>query len=164
MIEQGTCIVALDEHNPERILGCVIAGVLVPSSLDSFAAQALAAKDNIWGKMVTLLMKASVEGNVYERYGVSKVLLSHMTTVDPSMRGKGLGTRLAAALMEVGRIKGYEVMIAFCSSFYSARQKRAMGMECIYSLAYADYKDESGEVIFKPPAPHTHLQFLAIRL
>ncbi|ALC39811.1 CG18607 [Drosophila busckii] len=113
-----------------------------PSIVDSFAAEAFKAKDNIWGKIVTVQIKALREGNVYERYGVSKVLLSNMTTVVPSMRGKGLGTRLAAALMEIGRNKGFEVMIAFCTSFYSARQKRAMGMECIYSLAYAEYKDE----------------------
>lgn len=66
--------------------------------------------------------------------------------------------------MEVGRAKGFPVMTANCTGFYSARQKEALGMKCIISQDYADYKDDQGQVIFNPPPPHKATRILAIKL
>ncbi|EDW57340.1 uncharacterized protein Dvir_GJ18418 [Drosophila virilis] len=164
MIEQGTCLLAVDENNGGRIVGLVLAGAQIPSDLEKHRKEAAAMEPNTWGRIAVFLSKIEIEINLFKRYGVSKILYSHITNVDASMRGKGLGSRLAAALMEVGRSKGFPLMIAYCSSYYSARQKEALGMECVYSIAYADYKDESGQVVFKPAAPHTHLRVMVIKL
>ncbi|XP_030555595.1 dopamine N-acetyltransferase-like [Drosophila novamexicana] len=164
MIEQGTCLLAVDENNGGRIVGLVLAGGQIPSDLEKHRKEAAAMEPNTWGRIAVFLSKIEIEINLFKRYGVSKILYSHITNVDASMRGKGLGSRLAAALMEVGRSKGFPLMIAYCSSYYSARQKEALGMECVYSIAYADYKDESGQVVFKPAAPHTHLRVMVIKL
>ncbi|EDW63500.1 uncharacterized protein Dvir_GJ15301 [Drosophila virilis] len=164
MIEQGTCLLAVDENNGGRIVGYVLAHAQTPDDLDRDRKRAAASEPNTWGRIAVFLSKIEIEINLFKRYGVSKILYSHITNVDASMRGKGLGSRLAAALMEVGRSKGFPLMIAYCSSYYSARQKEALGMECVYSIAYADYKDESGQVVFKPAAPHTHLRVMVIKL
>ncbi|XP_064554119.1 arylalkylamine N-acetyltransferase-like 2 [Drosophila montana] len=164
MIEQGTCLLAVDENNGGRIVGLVLAGAQFPSDLEKHRKEAAAMEPNTWGRIAVFLSKIEIEINLFERYGVSKILYSHITNVDASMRGKGLGSRLAAALMEVGRSKGFPIMVAYCSSYYSARQKEALGMECVYSIAYADYKDASGQVVFKPAAPHTHLRVMVIKL
>jgi len=110
------------------------------------------------------IAEVEINSKIFEHYGVSKLLCSSVTNVDTSMRGMGLGKRLAAALMEVGRSKGFSLMSATCTSFYSARQKEALGMECIYSEAYEDYKDANGEIVLNIPAPHTHIRVLAIKL
>ncbi|KAH8377352.1 hypothetical protein KR093_004982 [Drosophila rubida] len=164
MIEQGTCLIALDTNNADRIVGVVLAQKLVESELEEECLRVEKKPDGPLKRMLTFLTGVELRGNVFKHYGVSEILYSLVTNVDTSMRGKGLGTRLAAALMEVGRSKGYPLMSATCSSFYSARQKLAMGMECFYSDAYADYKDANGEALLKPPAPHTHIQMLAIKL
>ncbi|XP_064554120.1 arylalkylamine N-acetyltransferase-like 2 isoform X1 [Drosophila montana] len=134
-IKQGTCLLAVDENNGGRIVGYVLAHAQTPDDVEK-----------------------------YRKKAAAKPLLSHITHVDASMRGKGLGSRLAAALMEVGRSKDFPLMAAHCTSFYSARLKKALGMECVYSIAYADYKDASGQVVFKPAAPHTHLRVMVIKL
>ncbi|KAH8377354.1 hypothetical protein KR093_004984 [Drosophila rubida] len=164
MIEQGTCLVALDTNNAERIVGVVLAKKTAESQLQEGRLRAEKMADGALKTMITFISGVHLKANVFKHYGVSEILYSQITTVDTAMRGKGLGTRLAAALMEVGRSKGYPLMVATCSSIYSARQKLAMGMECFYSEAYADYKDANGKVVIQPPAPHTHVQMLAIKL
>ncbi|XP_002133356.2 dopamine N-acetyltransferase-like [Drosophila pseudoobscura] len=161
MIRQETCLVALQG---ERLVGFVLAGAQCPEDVERHREEAEKMEDHAWGRICRLSSKVEGQVNLYERYGVSRVLYSHITNVAASMRGKGLGSRLAAALMEVGRAKGFPLMVAYCTSFYSARQKAALGMECIYSLSYQDYKDNAGRVIFKPAPPHTHFRVMVIQL
>ncbi|XP_034474222.1 dopamine N-acetyltransferase-like [Drosophila innubila] len=154
LIENGTCLAAINENDNGRVVGVVLAYGQVPSDMKNYHKSAIS----------NFLSEAEVKANLFARYEVSNVLISHITNVDASMRGKGIGSRLAVALMELGRSQGYPLMAAFCTSFYSARQNEALGMECVYSQAYADYKDENGKVVFNPPAPHTHLRIMAIKL
>nr|XP_016928233.1 dopamine N-acetyltransferase [Drosophila suzukii] len=164
MIAQGTSLLALDENDDGRIVGFVLAGAQVPEDVERYAQTAKTLTENAWGRIFIILTKAEREANIFERYGVSKVLYSHITSVAASMRGKGLGSRLAITLMDLGRSQGLPVMVAYCTSFYSARQKKALGMECIYSLDYTDYKEDQGRVIFAPAAPNTTLRVMAIKL
>ncbi|XP_030377520.1 dopamine N-acetyltransferase-like [Scaptodrosophila lebanonensis] len=162
LIKQGTSLVAVEPSG--RIVGLVLAGASYPSDLESNRVDAENMGQHFWGRLNRFLSKVEREANVFERYGVSKAIYSHITNVDSSMRGKGLGSRLATALMDLGRAKGFPLMIAYCTSFYSARQKEALGMEVAYSFRYADYKDEEGRVIFHPPAPHNEVRVMAMRL
>ncbi|XP_070070194.1 arylalkylamine N-acetyltransferase-like 2 [Drosophila takahashii] len=155
MIAQGTCLLALDENNGGRLVGFVLAGAQFPEDVEQHRIGAEKMDQNTWGNTSRMLSKIEREANIFERFGVSKVLYSHITSVATSMRGRGLGSRLAATLMDVGRSKGFPAMVAYCTSFYSARQKEALGMQCVHSLAYADYKDAEGRPIFTPFAPHT---------
>ncbi|KAH8263264.1 hypothetical protein KR044_006515 [Drosophila immigrans] len=164
MVSQGTSLVAIDEEDSGRIVGSVLAGCETFGDLQMYYEKIVALDDCAFKTVTIFELETKIKVNYFDRYGVSKVLYSQMTNVDASMRGKGLGTRLAAALMELGRSKGLPIMTAWCTSFYSARQKEAMGMECIYSQKYADYKDSNRQVVFKPPAPHTQLRVLAIKL
>ncbi|XP_044251938.1 arylalkylamine N-acetyltransferase-like 2 [Drosophila takahashii] len=164
MIAQGTSLLALDENDGGRIVGFVLAGAELPEDVERNCRIAETLEDNAWGRIFRIIAKAEHEANIFERYGISKALYSHVTCVAASMRGKGLGSRLAATLMDLGRSRGFPAMVAYCTSFYSARQKEALGMQCIYSLDYTDYKDDRGRVIFTPAAPHTTLQVMAIKL
>ncbi|XP_037709592.1 dopamine N-acetyltransferase-like [Drosophila subpulchrella] len=164
MIAQGTCLVAIDENNGGRLVGFVLAGAQYPEDIEQHRIEAEAMEQHTWGRICILLSKIEREANIFERFGISKVLYSHITSVDKSMRGKGLGSRLATTLMEVGRSKGFPVMVAYCTSFFSARQKEALGMQCIHSLTYADYKDAQGRPIFTPAAPNTMARVMAIKL
>ncbi|KAH8346727.1 hypothetical protein KR084_009002 [Drosophila pseudotakahashii] len=164
MITEGTCLVALDENDGNRLVGCALAGALFPEDYKRHRRMAETADQTISGHLNVHLHKLESGANIFERYGISKALLSRMTTVAGSKRGKGLGSRLANTLMDLGRSKGFPVMVANCTSFYSARQKESLGMECIYSLAHADFKDDQGRVIFTPPPPNTMTRVMAIKL
>ncbi|EDX05579.1 arylalkylamine N-acetyltransferase-like 2 [Drosophila simulans] len=164
MIAQGTCLVATDENNSGRLVGLVLAGAQYPEDLEKHRIEAESMEQNFATRVCIMLSKMEREANLFERFGISKLLYSHITSVDASMRGKGLGSRLAATLMEVGRAKGFPAMVAYCTSFYSARQKESLGMKCVHSLAYADYKDDQGRPIFTPAEPHTMARIMVIKL
>ncbi|XP_043642524.1 arylalkylamine N-acetyltransferase-like 2 [Drosophila teissieri] len=166
MIAEGISLVALDENDGGRIVGLVMACAIYPENASAGALRLDETKleDNAWTRIYHLVMKVKREVNLHERYDISKALYSDVTSVASWMRGKGLGSRLAATLMDLGRSKGFPHMVAFCTSFYSARQKKALGMECIYSIDYADYKDDEGRVVFAPAAPHTKVRVMAIKL
>ncbi|XP_022233164.2 dopamine N-acetyltransferase-like [Drosophila obscura] len=166
MIAAGTSVVAIDDEEKDgRVVGFVLAEGQSIDDVEKHRQEAECIPDtDIIGHIKRIISKVEVEANIYERYGVSRLLYSHLTSVDVSMRGKGLGSRLATSAMDLGRSKGYPLMTAFCSSFYSARQKEAMGMECIYSLKFEDYKDTEGKVVFTPPEPHKEIRVVAIKL
>ncbi|SPP86144.1 dopamine N-acetyltransferase-like [Drosophila guanche] len=165
MVNAGTCVVAIDEQNEGRVVGFVLAEGQTIDDVENHRLEAESIPEtDIVGHIRRILCKVEAEANIYQRYGVTKLLYSHLTSVDVSMRGKGLGTRLATSAMELGRSKGFTLMTAFCSSFYSARQKEALGMECICSMKYEDYKDSEGKVVFTPPAPHKEIRVLAMKI
>ncbi|XP_020807360.1 dopamine N-acetyltransferase-like, partial [Drosophila serrata] len=164
LIAQSTCLVALEESNGDKLVGFVLAGAQFPEDLEKHRQEAEVMDQNFLGHITFMLSKIEREADIFRRYGISKALYSHITSVAASMRGKGLGSRLASKLMDVGRSKGFPAMVAYCTSFYSARQKEALGMECIHFLVYADYKDDSGHPIFTPAAPHTKARVMFIKL
>ncbi|XP_017056851.1 arylalkylamine N-acetyltransferase-like 2 [Drosophila ficusphila] len=164
MIEQDMCLLALDENDGWRPVGCVLSGIQTPEDIEKHSRTTETSEGSALRKINILFNKIESESNIFEVYGISKALISHVTAVTASKRGKGLGARLAAALMDLGRSKVLPVMVANCTSYYSARQKKALGMKCIYSLNYADFKDDQGTVIFKPSAPHTTARVMAIKL
>ena len=104
------------------------------------------------------------KANVFERFGVSKTIHSHLTAVDSSCRGKGVGIRLRKALMALGRERGYSLMTVDCNSFYSGRQCEQLGMECVNEIYYKDYKNEEGRPIFNVKYPHERARAFVMRL
>jgi len=163
LVENGTCVVAINEDDNGRIVGWAPAYGQDPSDLEEKrrGANDMRCPSKV---IIRLLCDANIKSNLFERYGVPRILVSYITNVVESLRGRGLGSRLTAALMEVGRSKGFSLMTASCTSFYSARQKEALEMECVYSQSYEDYKDANGKLVLSLPAPHTHLGILAIKL
>ncbi|XP_060647895.1 arylalkylamine N-acetyltransferase-like 2 [Drosophila nasuta] len=164
MVEQGTCLVAINEKDGERIVGCILAGCETSDDLQEYHAQ-ISTLDECAFKTVGIFeCETKIKVNYFQYYSVSKVIYAAMINVDASMRGRGLRARLANVLKELGRSKGFKVIKAWSSSFYSARQMEGVGMECIYRQPYADYKDAKGQVIFKPPALHSELRISALKL
>ncbi|KAH8415092.1 hypothetical protein KR215_002641 [Drosophila sulfurigaster] len=159
MIEEGNCLVAIDERNLNCIVGIILSCNQEPSDVEENRQRAKTS-----GPITKFLSAIETEANIFERYKVTNALYLFIVCVSAHMRGNGLGTRLTNVLIERARGKGFPLLIADCTSFYAARQMEALSMECAYSFAYADYKDEHGEVVFQPPAPHTHVNVMVKRL
>ncbi|KAH8329181.1 hypothetical protein KR074_005297 [Drosophila pseudoananassae] len=164
MIGQELCLVATDDTNKGRIVGIVLAERQVPDNMEDHRIYAENSEHHLWGQNLRFLSKVEREANLFKRFGVSELLYSYITAVDAKVRGKGLGSRLAATLMDLGRSQRLPLMAAYCTSYYSARQKAALGMVCVHSYPFVDFKDKEGHVVFNPPPPHTHVQVMVIRL
>ncbi|EDW81619.1 uncharacterized protein Dwil_GK10929 [Drosophila willistoni] len=163
LIKQNTSLIAIEEST-NSIAGVIIAGAQDQNDVEEHRLLSETLESNIFGRIERLLSDVERKSNVYQKFNVKKLLYSHVTCVDTLKRGQGLGERLVTTLIKLGRAKGFTLMLALCSSFYSARQKHALGMECIYAQSYEDYKDDNGNAIFTPPAPHTHIQVMAMKL
>ncbi|KAH8262955.1 hypothetical protein KR044_002543 [Drosophila immigrans] len=162
LIRQGTSLVALEGG---RIVGVALAGALYPSDVEQHRVESeRVSRDTILGKVVRFLADVEGQAKVFEHYDVPKAVYLNILGVDSSVRRQGLGRRLVAALMEVGRSKGFPLLVTTCTSLYSARVMTALGMECVFSRAYADYRDEAGNVVLQPEAPHTEASVMATRL
>ncbi|XP_033150759.1 dopamine N-acetyltransferase [Drosophila busckii] len=161
-ITQGTSLVAV---NGERIVGIVLANALLPAEVEQAWIDINKTKCQTLLKHVHRFL-SGIERNahVFEHYGVERALYLHIVAVDSSMRNHGLGRRLVGELINVGRNMGFPIMFSTCTSFFSKRLMSALGMECVHTEAYADYKDDDGNVVIQPPAPHTDASVMAIRL
>lgn len=49
---------------------------------------------------------------------------------------------------------GCQMIYVECTSHFSAKAVERLGFQCIYSLAYTDYVNEQGEMVFKTQSPH----------
>jgi hypothetical protein len=61
------------------------------------------------------------------------------------------------ASRQLARSEGYPLLYIECTSYYSAKIARAIGMHCMYSLPYVEYKDKDGDPVFTSSQPHTDI-------
>lgn len=91
------------------------------------------------------------------QYEDLNVLEIRILSVDSSWRGKGIAKTLVEKTIEIGKEKGFHMVRADCSSFFSGKLCARLGFERIYELKYADYVDEDGNPVFSPAFPHTSI-------
>ncbi|XP_058975874.1 arylalkylamine N-acetyltransferase-like 2 [Musca domestica] len=141
-------------HKPSnKIIGACIAG---PQGVDEadqlFEAAAVKAIPNGENfKTIACIERDAKDG---QHYGVERILDIVGTCVDRSMRGRNIASRFYDFLRDLGKAKGYQLLRADCSSFYSARIKEQQGWDCINTIVYKEYLDENGEPVFDLPPPH----------
>ena len=82
--------------------------------------------------------------------------------VDPKYRNQGIATALVNRSRKEAATKGYKYMRIDCTSHFTARIASSMGFDCIFQMAYEDYKNPSGEQIFHEIIfPHTKILIYA---
>ncbi|XP_013114046.1 arylalkylamine N-acetyltransferase-like 2 [Stomoxys calcitrans] len=161
-IDHGTCLKAVLKGTDE-IVGLSICGPKGPDEAEHMQKEADAAGNTKWGTILNFLAKVERDANVYERYNVTKVLHVITTCVDAKMRGNNIGARLYNAAREMAIVKGYELLTADCTSFYSARIKEQLGWELVNVIYYKDYLDSDNKQVFRPHRPHECCKTYAIR-
>ncbi|KAH8263363.1 hypothetical protein KR044_007791 [Drosophila immigrans] len=164
-IRQGLSIVAVDQSDGGRIVGCAYGEEMVPNDLENTLRKRLDKKPpDLLDHVLIFVNYAEIRSKYFEHFEVSKALHLNTLAVDARLRKQGLGRRLVAASIELGRSKGLPLIVAACTSFYSTRIMSALGMSCVRSEDYDDYKDQDGNVLFKPPEPHNNLNIMAMKL
>ncbi|XP_030555596.1 dopamine N-acetyltransferase-like [Drosophila novamexicana] len=164
-IQQGTSLVAVDQSKDDRIVGVAYTGALNAKQLEQNWKELNREKRTQFMEHVKYyLINIKRNAQFFEQYGVSDVLYLKVLAVDSAVRRQGVARRLVTALIDVGRAKGYSLLVATCTGLYSTQLMASLGMDCVHSELYCDYKDDDGNVVFKPQAPHTKASVMALKL
>lgn len=160
VIEQGTSIIAIDPSNENKIVGAILSGPIEPDEAHHMIEESERCQNNNkkWSEILLLLAYLEENANIYKRYNVEKSLHIHVLGVDSQYRGRSIGVNLMQECFANGKSLGYPMVKADCTSVFSIQIAEKLQMECIYQLAYSDYKDNHGKQLFKPPSPHTHIK------
>uniref|UniRef100_A0A1I8NMR7 N-acetyltransferase domain-containing protein n=1 Tax=Stomoxys calcitrans TaxID=35570 RepID=A0A1I8NMR7_STOCA len=121
-------------------------------------------KDNKNGQILRLLGEVNRDAGIFDRYGVEEILYLFLASVATSHGGRNIATRMTQELMRLGKLWNYQVLSMDCSSYYCARVCERLGMECLNTVLFDEYRDDSGNPIFKPALPHVAMKTFAQRL
>ncbi|GJQ86088.1 putative N-acetyltransferase [Trypoxylus dichotomus] len=120
--------------------------------------------DPVFGKIARLLGFAYEEAKVFEKFpDIERVVSVDIISVDRIFQGGGIAKVLMDKTRDLAREKGIKMIRVDCTSYFSARASEKLGMQCVYELKYADYK-ENGVQVFDPEPPHTALKVYVQRL
>lgn len=162
LIEEGVSIVALDQN--KKIVGCLMAGSIGEDEAEKLLEESkeMESKSKKWSEILRLLTYLEERSDVCKRYKVNKALYIHAMGVDKQMRGKSIGKNIMKKCFEEAKSLGYPLVSLDCTSVYSIQIAEKLQMDCVGTLAYADYKDCNGDKqLFNPPSPHTHIKTFA---
>ncbi|GLV35327.1 speck [Carabus blaptoides fortunei] len=117
-----------------------------------------------FARILKLLDTVDREADVFGQFpDVNKIISVKILSVDGSWRGKGIAKALMDRTRELAREMGHTLMRVDCTSHYSARAVARLGFECVYTLKYADYK-ENGKPVFVPEPPHSEVKVYTQRV
>ncbi|KAH8404798.1 hypothetical protein KR222_003855 [Zaprionus bogoriensis] len=163
IVRQGLSLIAVDQQG--CIVGTAFAESMQPADLEkSWETVNRQRPTDLLAHTHYFLSRLERESRVFQHYNVSEALYLCILTVDASVRRQGLGRRLVSGLMELGRSKGFPLLVTTCTSLFSQRVMEAHGLEVVLSQKYADYTIEDGSAPIRPPLPHTEASVMAIRL
>lgn len=162
-IEDGTCLMGVQGHE-DNVVVALLAGPKGPQEADHLLAAAAKTDSTKWSKIFKFLAGIERDVNVFERYGVQKVLHGQVMGVHSKQRGKRLGVRIVKELMTLAKNLNYEIITADCTGCYSAKIFESLGWECVNTVYYKDYLDDNQCPVFHVAAPHDCCKTFAIRL
>ncbi|XP_013108744.2 arylalkylamine N-acetyltransferase-like 2 isoform X1 [Stomoxys calcitrans] len=158
----GCSIMALEG---DELVGVCVALPKNRSSIDEYFQQAdELGKDNKNGQILRLLGEVNRDAGIFDRYGVEEILYLFLASVATSHGGRNIATRMTQEWMRLGKLWNYQVLSMDCSSYYCARVCERLGMECLNTVLFDEYRDDSGNPIFKPALPHVAMKTFAQRL
>ncbi|XP_075162400.1 arylalkylamine N-acetyltransferase-like 2 [Haematobia irritans] len=162
-IKYGTCIIAIDKKT-DKAVGVCLAGPQRENEAEHLFRESAEEGNTTWGNILRLLACIERDAQVMQKYNVKRILYIIGTCVDSSMRGRDIGARLYNAVRDLGKAKGYQLLRADCTSYYSAKIKDKLGWDCINIVNYNEYLDDKGKPVFSPAAPHVCCKSYALRL
>lgn len=161
-LSEGKSLIAVS-RNGRRILGFCGNSVMTPDRIEKITHEMIYTEP-LYNIIVQFYRKIEVSADIWKETGVDRAMCICHLGVDPAVTGRGIGRRLMEASRHLARSEGYPLLYIVCSSYYSAKIARAIGMQCVYSLPYAEYKDKHGNPVFTPSQPHTDVTVFVQKL
>ncbi|XP_055610285.1 arylalkylamine N-acetyltransferase-like 2 [Uranotaenia lowii] len=163
MVNSGCMILAMDEQSG-RLAGFSGSTIVSPDEPQKLLEKASIAQTKKYGDVLRLTAHLTAKTRVCERFGVDQAYHLDMVGVNPNFRGKSIGEILQEKHMELACAKGLRVLSAYVTGPYSARICERLGMQCVYTLPYRDYRDESGRVVFRGTELYTVLKCFVMKI
>lgn len=161
-LSEGKCLLAVS-RSERRILG-FCANTEIKANADDKITKQIIFTEPTYNTIADFFNKIEGSVDIWKETGADRAVCIRVLGVDPAVYGRGIGRVLMEASCHRARSKGYPLIYVMCTSYYSARIARAMGMQCVYSLPYSEYKDEDGNPVFTPPQPHTEVAVFVQKL
>lgn len=158
-IQHGTSLVAVDPAKNNKIVGVLITTPYYPKQWEFFDKEAKHYEDicKKLSEMLEVISYLNKNANVIERFQVDNELHIHIVAVHGHYRGKSIGYEFMLPFIELAKSLKYQMITVDVTSVYSASLFEKAGMQCAYSIAFKDYKDENEQQVINPPLPHTHM-------
>jgi ribosomal protein S18 acetylase RimI-like enzyme len=161
-LSEGTSLLAIS-RNGQRILGACINGENKPVD-QNYTEHLQSVSNEAYAKINKFVKKMEDDVDIWKLTGADRALYIHILAVDSAARGQRIATALMEKTRDVARSSGYPLLRILCTSKYSIKIARNMGMRSVYTLPLSEYKDESGHPVFTPPQPHTHAIMFVLKL
>jgi GNAT superfamily N-acetyltransferase len=155
-IKEGTSLLAVATTPQRTLLGICINGAIF--SDENVIEMASKCSCKRYTKFLWFIETIDRCSDFWNRVAVKQALSCEALAVLGSARGLGIGKALLENTLQVARDDGFPLLRVDCSSYYSAKIVECMGLECMYSLPYSEYKSEDGCQIFDPPSPHVEFK------
>jgi GNAT superfamily N-acetyltransferase len=151
-VKEGTSLLAVAATPQKTLLGVAINGeIFSDENMIEIISNCTCDR---YAKFVRFIETVDRCSEFWDRVAVQRALSSEALAVLGSARGMGIGKALLEGTLQLAKDDGFPLLRVDCSSYYSAKIAEHIGLECIFSLPYAEYKNEDGCQIFAPPSPH----------
>jgi ribosomal protein S18 acetylase RimI-like enzyme len=161
-LSEGTSLLAVS-RNGRHILGACINGENNPED-QTHTEHLQSVSNEAYAKINTFVHKMETDVDIWKLTGANRALYIHILAVDTATRGQGIARALMDRTRDVARSGGYPLLRILCTSVYSIKIARNMGMRSVYTLPFSEYKDENGHPVFTPPQPHTQAIMFVLKL
>ena len=154
-LKEGTSLIAITKSG--LIIGVAINGSHRKDELPDPRSTGLESFHESYTRITNFVNKTKKNMDLWKTTGADIGICLHILSVDPIVSGRGLGKKLAKLSIDMARSKGFPFIWLMCTSHYSAKICRSLGMENVYKVPYKDLKNEAGVPECLPPAPHTEI-------
>jgi GNAT superfamily N-acetyltransferase len=161
-LSEGKSLLAVS-RNGRRILGFCGNTAVTPKTNENNTRRPISTEP-YYKNILDFFNKIEESADIWKETGANRAMSILQLAVDPDARGRGIGKGLMESTRHLARSEGYPLLKIMCTSHYSAKIARDIGMQCMYSLPYAEYKDKDGNPVFTPPQPHTHITVFVQKL
>ncbi|VVC43653.1 Hypothetical protein CINCED_3A025131 [Cinara cedri] len=163
-LQYGMTFMALSKTGD--IMGVILNNIMHRDDVEEDDDDVGTCNENSKFKEIAMLLdKIKREADVFTHYPtVDRILEIKIVTVNEAYRGQGVCKALVDKTKELALEKGCKMIYVECTSHFSAKAVERLGFKCIYSLDYADYANEQGEIVFKTQSPHKHAKVFVLLL
>ncbi|XP_055603884.1 uncharacterized protein LOC129752118 [Uranotaenia lowii] len=163
MIDTGLMILAVDEETG-RLGGFAGSTIVTPDEPAKLLELASQVQTKKFADILRLLAHLSANTKVCERFGVDQAYHFCITSVNPEFRGKAIGVMLQKKHVQLAHAHGIRVFSVDCTGPFSAQGCERLGMKCVHTMKYTDFKDETGKVLFHGKENFTELKSYVMKV
>ncbi|KAJ9582193.1 hypothetical protein L9F63_003459 [Diploptera punctata] len=162
LLQEDMSLLAVNDD--EDLIGICLSGLVTNKEAETMEGLADTCSCERFSKLLHFLAYVEQQSNIWTKSGVTCGLSVQALAVTQAARGYGVGRALLETTRQLAKDEGYSLFRVDCSSYFSARLAEEIGMECVFSLPFSQYKDKDGCQVFKVKSPNNHMKIYIQKL